>query len=279
MLFRSVKVVLGGQGGDELFIGYARYLIGYLEECLKGSIEESSERSHYAATLSNIIPSLPLLKQYVPMLQQFWSKGLFEAQDKRYFSLMDRSDAFRSIYTPEALDQTSRTFDEFSTIFNESNAKSFVNKMLYFDLKTHLPALLHVEDRTSMAWSLESRVPLLDHRIVELLSSVPPVIKFKNGHPKHLFRTAIHDMIPDEIMSRRDKMGFPVPLNIWYQSDLKGFVEEILLDRKAQQRGIFQAEALEKLIKNERSFGRAVWGALCLEMWFQQFIDHEGSTC
>jgi asparagine synthase (glutamine-hydrolysing) len=269
-----VKVVLGGQGGDEIFAGYARYLVGYLEECLKGAIEETDNRAQYAATLASIIPSLPMLQQYIPMLRQFWAEGLFESQDRRYFRLMDRSGGVRDIYSPDVFGKGVEVFEEFQKIFHGSNAASFLNRMLYFDLKVHLPALLHVEDRTSMAWGLESRVPLLDHRIAELMASVPPAIKFKGGQPKYLFRKAIKNLVPDEVFNRKDKMGFPVPLHLWFKGSLGNFAREVLLDDKARERGIFNPAALEDALDKEKDFGRIIWGALCLEMWFKTFIDN-----
>lgn len=267
-----VKVVLGGQGGDEIFAGYARYLVGYLEECLKGAIEESQSRAHYAATLSTIIPSLPMLQQYIPMLRYFFADGLFEAQDRRYFRLMDRSAGIMDIYQPGVIDSETG-FEHFREIFQSSNAASFLNKMLHFDLNVHLPALLHVEDRTSMAWGLESRVPLLDHRIAELMASIPPAIKFKGGHPKHLFKKAVENIVPDEILSRKDKMGFPVPLHLWLKGPLHEFTSDILLSSRAKERGIYDHKKLAASIGNEKDFGRVIWGALCLEMWFKTFMD------
>jgi asparagine synthase (glutamine-hydrolysing) len=270
---QHVKVVLGGQGGDEIFGGYARYLIGYLEECLKGAIEETEYTAQYAATLSSIVPSLPMLQQYIPMLQYFWAEGLFGSQENRYFRLMDRSEGMKRIYQPDVFSQAGAVQDQFHEVFHRSNAASFLNRMLYFDLKVHLPALLQVEDRTSMAWGLESRVPLLDHRIVEFMASIPPVIKFKNGQPKYLFRQAVRNIIPREVLQRKDKMGFPVPLHLWLKGSLKDFVKEVLLDKQAKERGLYDSQALEAEIDLGKSFGRAVWGALCLELWFKTFID------
>jgi asparagine synthase (glutamine-hydrolysing) len=269
---QHVKVVLGGQGGDEIFAGYARYLLGYLEECLKGAIEETENTTRYAATLATIIPNLPMLKQYIPMITYFWKEGLFEAPEKRYFRLMDRSTGVRDIYRAELFDEA-LLGEDFHTIFNGSDAASFLNRMLYFDLKVHLPALLHVEDRTSMAWGLESRVPLLDHRIAELIASIPPVIKFRGGQPKYLFRKAVKNIVPDEILDRKDKKGFPVPLHLWQRGSLRDFIGDTLLSSRAKNRGIFNLRELEAAVGKEKDFGRVIWGALCLELWFTTFFD------
>jgi asparagine synthase (glutamine-hydrolysing) len=271
-----VTVVLGGQGGDEIFGGYARYLVGYLEQALKGAIFENSEEGRHLVTLASIIPQLPMLKQYRPLLTQFWSRGLFEDMDARYFHLIDRSRDLERLLTPEAaagLDRE-RLFAEFQRVFNHPDTRSYINKMTHFDQKTLLPALLQVEDRVSMAVSLESRVPLLDTRIVDLVTTMPPPLKFQGGRPKHILKRAVEGLIPGAVLERKDKMGFPVPLAQWMRSGpVRDFVSDILLGKRSRERGIFRPEALVAMIEQPGVAGRQLWGALSLELWQRAFFD------
>lgn len=268
-----VKVVLGGQGGDELFIGYTRYLVAYLEKCLSGAIYQTADQHRYAVSLESIVPNLPLLQTYRPMLQGFWSKGLFDAPDKRYFSLIDRSEGMSHLFSGDLFSTGYSPFESFQQIFNRDGLHSLINRMTYFDLKGSLPALLHVEDRTSMAASIESRVPLLDHRIVEFMATIPPNIKFAGGRMKHLFKEAVRNTVPKKIFERHDKMGFPTPLAQWTKGVARDFVRDILLSDRVRERGIYNVNAIERAIDSEREFGRVVWGLLCLELWHRVFID------
>ena len=125
-----------------------------------------------------------------------------------------------------------------------------------------------------MAVSLESRVPLLDRRIVDLVTTMPPPMKFRGGKTKFMLKRAIKDKLPAEIFDRKDKMGFPVPLNVWMQGGVvRDFVGDTLLSKASRERGLFEPKALEGLISREAKFGRQLWGALCLELWHQRFID------
>ncbi|NCD09499.1 MAG: asparagine synthase [Negativicutes bacterium] len=271
-----VTVVLGGQGGDEIFGGYARYLIGYLEQALKGAIMETQEEGKHLVTLESIVPNLPLLKEYSPLLRQFWTKGLFEDMDARYFHLIDRSEGIKVLLHPEAKERFDRNelFADFQNIFNHPDTKSYINKMTHFDQKTLLPALLQIEDRVSMAVSIESRVPLLDRRIVDLVTTMPPPLKFQGGRTKHILKKAIRGLLPDLILDRKDKMGFPVPLKEWMQGGVvRDFVSDILLSRKSVERGIYSAKALRSMIDQQGVGNRQLWGALCLELWHLRFID------
>jgi len=272
---QHVKVVLGGQGGDEIFGGYARYLVAYLEQALKGAIFETAEEQEHIVSLKSIVPNLPVLRAYQPMLSQFWRSGVFEPMDQRYFKLVDRSAGALSLFTTDFRSsyESDSAFARFQTVFNHSDTQSYYNKMTHFDMVASLPALMHVEDRASMASSLESRVPLLDRRLVDLITSMPPKMKFKGGELKYLLKRAARDVVPDEVINRKDKMGFPVPLHLWMKDRARDMVTDTLLSSRARERGIFDTKEIEKLLTNEGAFGRRVWGALNIEMWFRQFID------
>ena len=268
-----VKVVMGGQGGDEIFGGYTRYLVAYLEACIKGGIEGTQEDHRYIVTFESILPNLPQLRGYEPMLRHFMADGIFETPERRYFRLIDRSADLR-----DALDWDGAAgyspFDAFHAQFDAPECHALINKMTRCDLKTLLPALLQVEDRTSMAVSLESRVPLLDHRIVELVAAMPPMVKFKGGRSKHVFREVVAGLVPDAIYNRRDKMGFPVPLGRWSrQEPVRGFLRDVLLGSAARTRGLVRPERIEAMLDNEREYGRGLWGLLNLELWAQTFLD------
>ena len=272
---QHVKVVLGGQGGDELFGGYARYLVAYLEQAMKGAIHGTGSDPRYVVSWDSIEPSLGMLRQYGPMLQGFFKDGLFEDMDRRYFRLVSRIEDAESLISGDVWTAGSqgRMFDCYAQIFNNPSTKSYFNNMNNFDLKTLLPALLQVEDRTSMAVSLESRVPLLDHRIAELVTRMPPAMRFKGGDSKRIFRESIQPFIPDVVFTRRDKMGFPVPLTEWLGGPIRDFVGDVLLGSRARQRGVYRMAGVEKLLAKNAAFGRPLWGLLSLELWYQAFVD------
>ena len=273
---QHVKVVLGGQGGDETFGGYTRYMIAYLEQCLKGGIEGTHEEQKYVVTFESILPNLRQLQGYEPLLRYFWREGLFEPEDHRYFRLINRGNSTRGLIEMDFFPDK-REYDPYGAyrkLFYSAGCRSLINKMTWFDMKTLLPALLHVEDCTSMAVSLESRVPLLDHRIVELVASMPPMVKYKGGRSKHIFRQVIGHILPPEVYNRTDKMGFPVPLSEWYRkSPVKEFVREVLLGNTCSSRGFIRTGQVERLLDSERPYGRGIWGLLCLELWMQVFFD------
>ena len=277
---QHVKVVLGGQGGDEIFGGYARYLVAYLEQALKGAIQETTEEGEHIVSLKSILRNLASLQQYQPMLQEFWREGLFSDMDRRYFKLIDRSGGSMSLLSPAMRAQCDNDacFERFRAVFNDPDTRSYYNKMTHYDMVTNLPALLQVEDRVTMASSLESRVPLLDHRIADLVASMPPRMKFRGGELKYLFKRAVGDLLPGPVLARKDKMGFPVPLHLWARGTARDFFGDVLLSRRAVERGLFDKVEVAKLMNNEAAFGRRLWGLLNLELWYQTFVDAKPTT-
>lgn len=272
---KSVKVVLGGQGGDEEFGGYARYLIAYFEQCIKAAIEGSYKSGNYIVTIESIVPNLTLLREYKPMMREFWREGLFENLDARYFRLIDRSSDMADEVDWSALDK-SRVFEAFRTIFNNPRNvghEAYFDKMTHFDFKCLLPALLQVEDRMSMAHGLESRVPFLDHALVEFAATVPADVKFSGGNSKHMLKQAFANELPDSILHRRDKMGFPVPLKEWFANELRDFVQDTFRSQAAHTRPFMNPEAVLANFQQAGQFSRKTWGLICLELWHQSFHD------
>lgn len=270
-----VKVVLGGQGGDEIFGGYARYVIAYFEQCIKAAIEGHYKNGNYVVTIESIVPNLGLLREYKPLMKQFWSDGLFDSMDQRYYRLIDRSTDMKDEIDWSALD-TRQVFEDFANIFNNTanvRKEAYFDKMTHFDFKCQLPALLQVEDRMSMAHGLESRVPLLDHKIVEFAATVPADLKFRGGSMKHLLKQVFTKDIPPEILNRRDKMGFPVPLKEWFDGDLRGFAMDVFSAMATKHRPYINSPAVLKNFGSAARFSRKTWGLISLELWHQQFHD------
>lgn len=273
---KSRKVVLGGQGGDEIFGGYTRYLIAYFEQCIKGAIDGTKATGNFVVTYESIIPNLVALRNYKPMLQEFWRHGIFEPMDRRYFQLVNRAPTLNEEINWKLLEPYSAR-ESFGKIFNVDNVKkeSYFDLMTHFDFKTLLPGLLQVEDRMSMAHGLESRVPLLDRSIVELAATMPADIKFKDGDMKHIFKQIVPKYLPDSILNRKDKMGFPTPLNQWINGEANEFIKDIFSSSKALNRDFIDNKKVLEGLSTESTYGRKIWGLLCLEIWQQEFHDQQ----
>jgi asparagine synthase (glutamine-hydrolysing) len=206
------KVVLGGQGGDEIFGGYTRYLIAYFEQCIKAAIEGTMHNGNFIVTYESIIPNLTALAGYKSTLQEFWKEGLFEPMDRRYFRLINRAPLLGDEIDWQALGDYS-PYETFKQIFNGNNVRkeSYFDLMTHFDFKTLLPALLHVEDRVSMAHGLESRVPLLDWPLIELAATIPSNIKFENGTMKHILGKSLNHSFRKKLSTGKIKwVSYPL---------------------------------------------------------------------
>jgi asparagine synthase (glutamine-hydrolysing) len=233
------------------------------------------KQGNYVVTIESIVPNLGLLREYKPMIKEFWREGLFDDLDKRYFRLVDRSTDMVGEVDWSSLDKA-RVFESFRAIFNNQDnvrKEAYFDKMTHFDFKCLLPALLHVEDRMSMAHGLESRVPLLDHPLVEFLATVPADVKFKGGQMKQLMKESYRDTLPKSVVERRDKMGFPVPLKEWFQGPLQNYVRDIFAQQKVRHRPYFNSDVVLANFGSASQFSRKTWGLLSLELWHQRFHD------
>ncbi len=272
---KHLKVLLGGQGGDEIFGGYARYVICYLEQCLKAAIDGTSKNGNFLVTLESIIPNLQILQEYKPLIKKAWRDGLFDAMDLRYLTLLDKSSEYHNEINWDYT-ELENTRSRYMNIFNNKNnvgEEAYFEKMTHFDFKTLLPALLHVEDRVSMAHGLESRVPFVDTDVIELLATVPADKKFPEGRMKFLLKEIYSKNIPEVIANRRDKMGFPVPLSFWLEEQLKDFLNDTFSTARKKYRDTFSDKAFENYNFKQESFSRKTWGLLSLELWYQNFHD------
>jgi len=270
----TVKVCLGGQGGDEIFGGYARHLIGALEEALLASMH-GRRPPPGELTLAELESGLGTLGPYLPLVRRAWAGGVDAPAYERCLRLVDRSDAAGPTLAPAMRERMrhSGVAQRFRDVFDRPAEASYLKRMLHVDLVASLPALLQVEDRVSMAASLESRVPLLTTEIVQAVAALPDAVLLAGGRLKALLRRAAAPYLPASILQRSDKMGFPVPLQRWARGSARDFVRDVLLSRRARERNLFDMTAIENLIENEADFGRGLWGALQLELWYQTMID------
>ena len=197
------------------------------------------------------------------MLQQFWREGLFDDLDKRYFRLVNRAAELQDEIDWSLLGDYS-PFETFRGIFRGTNVpkESYFDSMTHFDFKTLLPALLQVEDRMSMAHGVESRVPFLDRHLVELAATIPSNIKFKDGNMKHVLKSCMKSVLPESIVNRTDKMGFPVPLQEWFSEEgiVREFVTDILSSQNAKSRAVIDNRRVLDGIDREPKFGRRYGG-------------------
>ncbi|RJO64017.1 MAG: asparagine synthase (glutamine-hydrolyzing) [Candidatus Omnitrophota bacterium] len=269
----NVKVALGGQGADEIIGGYTRYYLLYLERLLQERISGVKDKSISSFPLEGALSNISQLTRYIPLLHYFFKENLFGPVEERYFRLICRCENLNSILSEEFLQDSKNysPFESFLEVFKGGGYTQLLNRVLRYETKAWLPALLQVEDRVSMACSLESRVPFLDTRIAQLIFGMPVSIKFKNGQTKSILRKTVKGIIPDAIDERKDKIGFPVPLFKWLKNDLNDFLHERVGDTCCLN-GIFKPAAIHKIIEGSREFDRDVWGIMCLESWYRQFF-------
>jgi asparagine synthase (glutamine-hydrolysing) len=268
---RHVKMVLTGEGGDELFAGYARYL-GERFSPLVRQIPAPVRSAALAASAR--IPGLrrPKLALYalaqhdeVTRLSQWFP--LFNQEQKA--ALL--SDDLR-----QALNGSSAA-GVFAEHLARTDARDTLSRMLYVDTKLWLvDDLLARGDKTAMAASIEARVPLLDHKLVEFAASLPPDLKIRGLTRKYLLKKVARAYLPASIVDRK-KQGFPMPMSIWFRREARDFLRDILSPAAIRSRGLFDGAYVETLLReHETGFadhGSLLWALLSVELWYRQFID------
>jgi asparagine synthase (glutamine-hydrolysing) len=270
---RDVKMVLTGEGGDELFAGYARYAGERFSPLFKHFPMAAKSA---ALRLSGRVPGLRRQKLALYALSQpdeitrlaNWFP-LFNSEAKRTLLSGD----FKQALNGHAASATA----VFAEHLTRTDAVDPINRMLYVDTKLWLPDdLLARGDKTSMAASLEARVPLLDHKLVEFAASLPPNLKVKGLTRKYLLKKVSRGWLPPEIISRKKK-GFPMPMSVWFRKEARAFLRDALSSAALRQRGLFNPVAVEKLLSDHETgfadHGSILWGLLSVELWQRIFID------
>jgi asparagine synthase (glutamine-hydrolysing) len=235
-----VKVVLDGQGADELLAGYLAYQGSYISTLFRSF--------HWATALTEIAGSF---RHHRAFFRSSF-RQLIERRRRRNFLKRGAEKIFR---------------------YNGD-----LDAVLYRELtSTNLPALLHYEDRNSMAFSIESRVPFLDYRFVEYVASLPLNQKIRNGVTKNVLRNAIKGVVPETIRCRMDKMGFVTPEEVWMREDLRPFVLDVLSSKVFRDRPYWDAEAVVHnylaFLDGRSAYSPEIWRIVCAELWLRKFFD------
>ncbi|HKS43492.1 MAG TPA: asparagine synthase (glutamine-hydrolyzing) [Blastocatellia bacterium] len=270
-----VKVVLTGEGSDELLAGYDKYrktvyniAVGRayhktapasFRRLIKRLIETRAGSSRLARTFLSLRPEIEdIYFDNFSVFSRATQMLLFTAQTKE--RIKDHN-PYR-----DALDHLGQT-----------DADSLLDQLLAADIKTYLHELLMKQDQMSMAASIESRVPFLDHKLVEFAARLPVKMKLRGLTTKYILRRAMADRLPKEILTRK-KMGFPVPVGAWLRGRFTHLLDEYALSPRAMERGIFEADFVRNLVARHRAgenHSERLWALINFEIWHRQFIDGE----
>jgi asparagine synthase (glutamine-hydrolysing) len=263
---RGVTVLLDGQGGDELLAGYPSSFYFLFSQKLKrldliGLIKEVK-----GFHSNHMIMPRQFTTRMLDGLLPNWIKPFFQDQLKTGMEWVREEFKKRHF----------RIFPIPKKFTNDLN-----NYLYHIFRHTMLPGLLRYEDRNSMAFSLETRLPFLDYRIVEYVFSLPPEQKIKQGLTKVILRDAMGDILPEEVRNRRDKMGFVTPEDVWFRTVLRDQIYDIISSKSFSERGYFNTGKLKEIFNNHCSGkinnGAVIWRCVNLELWFRVFIDPKSS--
>jgi asparagine synthase (glutamine-hydrolysing) len=278
---KHVTVALSGVGGDELAAGYERHrgvMVGERFRWIPSWVTRSLLKP-----LVSAIPDSPSGHQWVQRVKRF--VGSLELPfDDRYFELLVAfSTALqRELLTPEIAEQIdwAAPRDLFRRYLEPLGDTAPLNRALYADLKLFLPSnLLTLTDRMSMAHSLEVRVPFLDHHLLEFAARIPPDLKLRGLERKHILKRAVQDLLPPGFLKRR-KMGFSLPLTVWFRNELRPYVEDVLSERAIRECGVFRYPAVRTILDDHfarrANYDGQIWALITFTTWYETYIAGAG---
>jgi asparagine synthase (glutamine-hydrolysing) len=276
-----VKVCLGGQGADEVFGGYARFALAHPWHVARsmfsrGGRSRASTAPQAAGPVGgNLWKQLVVGRNLRRLASNVAHLADWQGRYFENFAVVPERSWQRLFEAPEMVSRA-----DCRELFQETVARSPAGdpagKAMHWDMQTFLTGLFHQDDRISMSWSLESRVPFADPRLVEFAFRTPFDLKFRNGASKWLLRQAVADVLPAEVLNRR-KVGFDTPASRWMKGEHAGFLRELLLSSAARSRGLWNPAEMEKVLDQAGHplWFDVVWKASAIEMWARLFLDGE----
>jgi len=270
----QIKVLLSGEGSDEIFGGYNFYIRYFIET---NFLKFNSQISQ--PTLFSYLPAYLKMTRSRELFLKSLLKGVLP-KSKDYIEIRPnlRTDKSFNIISHDVLASVS-DYEPFENLWNKyldgQSSQTFVDKIQYLDIKTYLSRILHINDRMCMAVSLENRVPMLDHKLVEFAAKIPASQRFYKLIPKYPLRTSLCQKLPASVLSR-PKTGFTLPVKDWFRNELRDQVEDIILGKKALNRGIYDPKGIKKIwrkhLKGEDHTER-IWAIISIELWHRLFLD------
>jgi asparagine synthase (glutamine-hydrolysing) len=267
-----VTVVLSGDGGDELFAGYTRYLGAKKKENFQ-RIPQFLKKGLMAA--SKLLPHSVRGKYYFYNISLDFIDSYIDSIS--YFNDLRKSLLYTSEFKETLNECLGLGKELYRKIAEGVRTGNLIDNLLYLDSKTYLPSDILVKvDRASMAVSLEARAPLLDQELIKFVGTVPASLKLNYDETKYIFKKAMEGIVPNEILYR-EKQGFGMPINEWINAQLKDQITEILGDKRTRERGYFRTKYIETLLEEHRTGRRdqssALWSLWILELWHRRFVD------
>ncbi|HQU83611.1 MAG TPA: asparagine synthase (glutamine-hydrolyzing) [Pyrinomonadaceae bacterium] len=268
-----VKVVLTGEGSDEILAGYGRYA-------------KALQLLQYGEKYENFTPSFvrQMVKTGASVIGGRLSRTFLTRQSDIENLFFDNFSVFsKSMQDKMLSDETKARIHEQNPYFHQNrwiqktDAENILDRLLYADTKTYLHELLMKQDQMSMAASIESRVPFLDHELVGFTAKMPIEMKLRGKTTKWILREAMKGILPDAILNR-SKMGFPVPIGNWFRNEFKHVVDEYVLSERALNRGIFNADFVKELVAKHNSgenHDERLWFLVNFEIWQRQILEGE----